>query len=314
MKLVLVILSALLLVTKAVHAQTPDTAKISVQYHFTHVRDTLNKDKPYTETMVLLVGANASVYKSLDRKMRLAQMQGDLVKQIQQSPGGPQNFNVKMSGSAGTSTEYYYFLNEHKAYRKEDLMNTYLIEESAISPQWKISSDTSTIGGYHCQKATTHFKGRDYEAWFCPDLPFHAGPWKLNGLPGLIIEAADHKNEVVFKFDGITQVIAGMLAPPVAPSTMASGTPGVTVRTMVRGIDYKHSEYVIMLPEKGIKSTEQELSRLKEMRDKNPEAFMRAGMASMGLPAGADNALPTIKIQAVPATSKPVINNPIELK
>jgi GLPGLI family protein len=64
---------------------------------------------------------------------------------------------------------------------------------------WKISSDTATFGGLHCQKATGHFKGRDYTAWFCPDLPVHTGPWKLNGLPGVIVDAHDAKNEVVFQ-------------------------------------------------------------------------------------------------------------------
>ncbi len=287
MKPAFIILPALLLATKAIHAQTPDTAKIIVHYQFTHIRDTLNKDKPYTENMVLLVGANASVYKSWDRKMHLAQMQADLMNQFKQSAGSPQNFTVKTSGNLGTNTEYYYFLNEHKAYRKEDLMNTYLIEESPAPPQWKISSDTLTIGGYHCQKAATHFKGRDYEAWFCPDLPFHAGPWKLNGLPGLIIQAADRKNEVIFKSDSITQVTPAMLLPPPLPPGIPGGAPGaVRVTTLVRGIDYKHSDYIIMLPEKGIKSTEKELARLKEMRDKDPEAFVRASMASIGQPVG----------------------------
>lgn len=56
---------------------------------------------------------------------------------------------------------------------------------------WEISSETKEVGDYTVIKAETSFRGRDYEAWFAPNIPIPAGPWKLNGLPGLILEAAD---------------------------------------------------------------------------------------------------------------------------
>ncbi|NCD69030.1 GLPGLI family protein [Mucilaginibacter agri] len=305
-----IILSALLLAAKATFAQKADTAKLIVHYQFTHVRDTLNKDKPYTENMMLLVGANASVYKSLDRKLRSAQMQADLAKQMKESAGGPQNFNVNMKGNAGTTTEYFYFLNEHKAFRKEQVFNSYIIEEPAVAPQWKISNDTLTIGGYHCQKASTHFKGRDYTAWFCADLPFHAGPWKLNGLPGLILQAADTKNEIVFKFDG-TETVDTTVKTAVAD---AAPMPGVKVFVLgdANNGNGNIPDYMIALPEKGIRSTEKELARLKEMRDKDPQAFIQSAVAGSGMvvPGGQG---PVIKIQSAPNSVKPVNNNPIEL-
>jgi GLPGLI family protein len=74
-------------------------------------------------------------------------------------------------------------------------------EEKSI--QWDIINESKFIGGYKCLKATTFFRGRKYFVWFTEEIPISSGPWKLNGLPGLILEAIDEKNEVSFKLKSI---------------------------------------------------------------------------------------------------------------
>jgi GLPGLI family protein len=64
--------------------------------------------------------------------------------------------------------------------------------------KWKIDRTTKVVAGYKCQLATGTWKGRQYKVWFTTDLPLPAGPWKLHGLPGVILEAADTKKEVSF--------------------------------------------------------------------------------------------------------------------
>ena len=51
--------------------------------------------------------------------------------------------------------------------------------------------ETKEIGKFTCKKATASFRGRNYIAWYSPDIPLPYGPWKLQGLPGLILEAYD---------------------------------------------------------------------------------------------------------------------------
>ncbi len=73
-----------------------------------------------------------------------------------------------------------------------------IVTEDLPVLNWKIFSEYRTIGGFECQKATCDFRGRTYTAWFTRKIPIPVGPWKLHGLPGLILEASESKNQVFF--------------------------------------------------------------------------------------------------------------------
>lgn len=45
--------------------------------------------------------------------------------------------------------------------------------------------------GYKCRKARLKYGGREWTAWYPPDLPISSGSWKFHGLPGLILKADD---------------------------------------------------------------------------------------------------------------------------
>ncbi len=65
-----------------------------------------------------------------------------------------------------------------------------LINEPKLSKlTWVLLDSTKKIGKFSCQNAKTNFRGRVYEAWYTLEIPVSNGPWKLHGLPGLIIEA-----------------------------------------------------------------------------------------------------------------------------
>lgn len=64
--------------------------------------------------------------------------------------------------------------------------------------KWTMLEGDSTICSYSCQKAVTHFRGRIWYVWYTTDLPYNDGPWKLSGLPGLIMKAEDSKGDYSF--------------------------------------------------------------------------------------------------------------------
>jgi hypothetical protein len=61
--------------------------------------------------------------------------------------------------------------------------------------------------GNNCQKALTTFRGRSYIAWFAPDIPLSAGPYKFRGLPGLIVKVEDTKSNFVYECIGIEYLL-----------------------------------------------------------------------------------------------------------
>jgi len=66
--------------------------------------------------------------------------------------------------------------------------------------KWVIKQERKQIGPYLCQKAVGKFAGRIYDVWFTPEIPVPLGPYKLGGLPGLILNAESRDGYVSYQF------------------------------------------------------------------------------------------------------------------
>lgn len=87
----------------------------------------------------------------------------------------------------------------------------YRIEEPLETPEWQIVADSvRNLLGYSCNKAVCHFKGRTWTAWYAEDIPLDNGPWKLCGLPGLILSASDSTQQYLFEAVGLQQLGSSM--------------------------------------------------------------------------------------------------------
>ena len=74
----------------------------------------------------------------------------------------------------------------------------YRYADSLHAQTWTMGDSTREVLGYICQQATSDFRGRLWTAWFATDIPVSDGPWKLGGLPGLILKAYDEGQQHVF--------------------------------------------------------------------------------------------------------------------
>lgn len=91
-------------------------------------------------------------------------------------------------------------------FQKKVLVNEYVYTEDIPMFDWTFLPDTLTILGYLCKKATCSFRGRDYTAWYTPDIPLSNGPWKFNGLPGLILKVEDADRDYSFECTALYRV------------------------------------------------------------------------------------------------------------
>lgn len=102
------------------------------------------------------------------------------------------------------------FMTIYKNYPEGKLTHTEKIcqdwfryEEDMPAMDWELTDSVINILGYECQGAKCNFRGREWYAFYAEDIPLSEGPWKLQGLPGLIMKAADATGHYSFECIGI---------------------------------------------------------------------------------------------------------------
>lgn len=70
--------------------------------------------------------------------------------------------------------------------------------EENVDLKWVLYGETKMINGIKCQMAATNKFGRRWIAYFSKDYPQSLGPYKFTGLPGLIFELYDTRDDYHF--------------------------------------------------------------------------------------------------------------------
>lgn len=205
------LLSTALATAVAAQAQKPAPMLFKVEYQFIQILNKTNNDSLHNEKLVLRVSPHGSTYGRLG-------FEAVLQKKELLPPPPPGSVTITAVGRPmaivndwGITDETLFFNHAKNEIFKIAPVGVvlYSVQETYPTINWQITANTKKVGEYTCQEATGIFAGRQYTAWFTTELPSPAGPWKLNGLPGTILEAADDKGEVFFLFSRIAQAKEG---------------------------------------------------------------------------------------------------------
>lgn len=113
---------------------------------------------------------------------------------------------------AGTAFTVYKNFPEPGRMTSTDIIGTenYLMEEAVPDFGWMVLDEWKEVLGYRVRRAECSFRGRDYVAWFAPELPLSDGPWKFCGLPGLILEVYDTRLQYHYVLQGLSVEDSGI--------------------------------------------------------------------------------------------------------
>ena len=194
-------------------AEVIDTAQFVAVYDY-ECRTQDDEGQDITDRMQLAVQVGRTVVKSMPRSAyRQSDESADIAADYQEAyMHMPTVWIGHPSGK--TTVREFIFPHEYEGFERLRVG-----EQSSGMPTpdiaWTLTVDTLTVNGYHCQQATTTFRGVAWTVWYTEEIPSSAGPWRLRGLPGLIVEAKSEAH--TFRLAEVRQEASPITAPDQSP-------------------------------------------------------------------------------------------------
>ena len=174
-----------------------DTSYLHVNYE---AKLKMNKEKKHiNRNVVLEIGKDVSV--CYDSKFRQFIALDDSLKMVHASVGEWIR-TMENNGTLGRTVSFAVYkhlpaMNE-LTYTDEIFRYLYYYEQELPAIDWQMQNADSVVCGYSCSKAVGKWRGRTWTVWYSMDIPIDDGPWKLQGLPGLILHAEDAQGDFFF--------------------------------------------------------------------------------------------------------------------
>ncbi len=109
-----------------------------------------------------------------------------------------QTISMGEMDNSSSTYNYTYFKDFEKKqiFFNRDYGLKKIIIDSTNVIKWEVNNNQKKVMGYNCQEATGVFRGRAYKAYFLKDIPISNGPFKFDGLPGLILKVQSDDGSV----------------------------------------------------------------------------------------------------------------------
>jgi len=183
-----------------------DNSQYRVYYSTEFINDTLSINNKTTCTTVLLIGSKNSCFIDYGL-LRQDSVFDSLTKRGASTPEIISN----TIAIARTAKFKNIVLRNYPSINKNTIQTSvgstkYNYIDEKIDIKWKLGNEEKEIEGFKCKNAFCNFRGRDYVAWYSPEISVSEGPYLFTGLPGLIMEIYDTKEYYRFFIAGLERI------------------------------------------------------------------------------------------------------------
>ena len=172
----------------------------------------------YKQTFNYDLQGVSPLYLFVDAKLNKSVLLRDFTKEVTYAGDKPSvqtDFYVTLD-----RTIPYDYIYLDKANKKMDMYEdfaskVYKILDVFPEISWQLVNESKEINKIKVLKAVGKYRGKTWEVWYAPSIPYSFGPWKLNGLPGLILDAKETDGNIFYQAENIEyNVVCDICEPP----------------------------------------------------------------------------------------------------
>ncbi len=166
--------------------------KIVYDYDYRLFKET---DTLFKENMILKVGDNRSSF------MPLSQSKLDSMYFLTKSRYPTIELESAWMLDMQKSKNPYriYFKDSEVTYRRTLNPSLAIEYKEKIRFDWILLSGSKEVLGYTCNRASLKYSGREWIAWYSPEIPTNSGPYIFKDLPGTILLLHDTHRNFIFE-------------------------------------------------------------------------------------------------------------------